>query len=199
MFNFDAQRFVRIQTEAVALAAEIDAAMARYVAEGIDSVFFLGTGGAAILMYPAASLLAQRSRLKVFTERSAELVLTDHLSLGPKSLAVIPSVSGTTKESIAALDFCRARGARIVTLVGHADTALGQAADRAFVNFAEDDTSSESFYIQGLLLAAALLHHRGEANLHEIIMPALAHLPQALLTAKAAFEPQAAMLAEKFR
>jgi fructoselysine-6-phosphate deglycase len=199
MFNFDADRFLKIQTGAIALNAEIDAAAARYAAEGIDSVFFLGTGGAAILMYPAAALLARHSRLKVFTERSAELVLMDHRSLGPRSLVVIPSLSGTTKESIAALDFCRARGARIVTLVGHTDTPLGKAADRAFVNFAEDDTSSESFYIQGLLIAAALLKHRGEANLHEIVTPHLAQLPQALLTGKASFEPRAATLAETFR
>jgi len=112
---------------------------------------------------------------------------------------VIPSLSGTTKESIAALDFCKARGARIVTLVGHADTPLGNLADRAFVNFAEDDTSSESFYIQGLLIAILLLKHRGEANRHETVMPALAHLPKALLAAKAAFETRATALAETFR
>lgn len=199
MFNFDADRFLRIQKGAVALTAEIDAAAERYVAEGLDSVFFLGTGGAAILMYPAAALLAQHSRLAVFTDRSAELVLMNHRSLGPRSLVVIPSLSGTTKESIAALDFCRARGARIITLVGHADTPLGRMADRAFVNFAEDDTSSESFYIQSLLIALALLKHRGESNLHETVMPALPQLPKALLAAKASFEPRAAALAERLR
>ncbi|MGE4251183.1 MAG: SIS domain-containing protein [Parvibaculaceae bacterium] len=199
MLNFDADRFLKIETAAAALAVEIDAAAERYVAEGIDSVFFLGTGGAAILMYPAAALLTRHSRLAVLTEKSAELVLMDHRSLGTRSLVVIPSLSGTTRESIAALDFCRAKGARIVTLVGHADTPLGRSADRAFVNFAEDDTSSESFYIQGLLIAAALLKHRGEANLHEAITPGLAHLPKALLAAKATFEPKAAALAEKLR
>ncbi len=44
MFNFDAERFVKIRIGAIALAAEIDAAAERYVAEGIDSVFFLGDG-----------------------------------------------------------------------------------------------------------------------------------------------------------
>jgi fructoselysine-6-phosphate deglycase len=76
----------------VKMQGVIDAAAPRYVAEGIDSVFFLGTGGAAILMYPAAALLAQRSRLRLFTERSAELVLTDHHSLGPRSLVTVWSV-----------------------------------------------------------------------------------------------------------
>src|SRR5262245_66429471 len=98
MLNFDADRFLKIETGAIALAAEIDAAAARYVAEGIDSVFFLGTGGAAILMHPAAALLSRHSRLKIFTERSAELVLGDHHSLNSRSLVVIPSLSGPTKE-----------------------------------------------------------------------------------------------------
>ena len=35
-------------------------------------------------------------------------------------------------------------------------------ADHSFVNFAEDDTSCESFYLQSLLLALSLMHHRGE-------------------------------------
>jgi fructoselysine-6-phosphate deglycase len=199
MFNFDADRFLRIQKGAVALCAEIHAATARYVAEGIDSVFFLGTGGAAILMYPAASFLASHSRLKVFTDRSAELVLTDHRSLGPTSLVIIPSLSGTTKESIAALEFCRARGAKVLTLVGHADTPLGKLADRTFVNFAEDDTSSESFYIQSLLIALSVLRHRGEANFHDALTPSFAQLPQALLAAKSGFEARAQALATKFK
>ena len=38
MFNFDADRFLKIQTGEVALTAEIDAAAKRYVAEGIDRI-----------------------------------------------------------------------------------------------------------------------------------------------------------------
>ena len=73
----------------------------------------------------------------------------------------MPSLSGTTKESIAALEYCRQRGARVVALIGHADTPLGRGADHALVNFAEDDTSSESFYLQSLLLALSILRRRG--------------------------------------
>ncbi len=199
MFNFDADRFLKIQRGAVALGPEIHAAAARYVAEGLDSVFFLGTGGAAILMYPAAALLARHSGLRVFTDRSAELVLSGPRALGPKSLVIIPSLSGTTKESIAALDFCKSRGARVISLVGHADTPLGTGADRAFVNFAEDDTSSESFYIQSLLIALSLLQQRREADLHAALAASFAQLPEALLGAKRGFEARARTLAAVFR
>lgn len=199
MLNFDANRYLKIQGGAVALNAQIHDVIGRYVADGLDSVFFLGTGGAAILMYPAAALLARRSRLQVFTDKSAELILTDHQALGPRSLVIIPSLSGTTKESIAALDFCRAKGARVITLVGHADSPLGKAADHSFVNFAQDDTSSESFYVQSLLITLSLLQHRGESSLHSEAAPAFAALPEALLKAKSGFEAHAAALAQQLK
>ena len=77
---------------------------------------------------------------------------------------VIPSLSGTTKESVKALSYCQDRGAKVVTLTGHADTPLADLADDNFLNFAEDDTSCESFYLQSLLVALSVLHHRGAVS-----------------------------------
>jgi fructoselysine-6-phosphate deglycase len=119
LLNFDEERFLRIQSCAVNLAPAIDRTMAGILAGGAENIFFLGTGGAAILMYPAAQLLERYSRFRVYTERSAELVLADHRNLGRHSIAIIPSLSGTTSESIEALDHCRKRGATVITLVGH--------------------------------------------------------------------------------
>src|SRR5438876_358482 len=87
MLNFDAERFLGIQKGAVALGPEIHAATQRYVLEGIDSVFFLGTGRAATLMYPAASFLASYSRLKVFTDRSAVLAAKSGFEVRGQTLA----------------------------------------------------------------------------------------------------------------
>ena len=55
---------------------------------------FLGTGGAAILMQPAAQLLQRRSRFPVFIDMPAELVLTGSANLTDKSIVVMPSLSG---------------------------------------------------------------------------------------------------------
>ena len=45
-----------------------------------------------------------------------------------RPIVVIPSLSGTTQESVAALEYCKRAGARVLSLVGHADTALGKRA-----------------------------------------------------------------------
>lgn len=199
MLNFDPDRFLTIESGAVALAAPIHAAIGAALAGGARNIFFLGTGGAAILMQPAALLLQRRSGFPAFMEIAAELVIAGHHALGKESIVVIPSLSGTTSESVATLDYCKARGATVITLVGHKDTPLGQKADHAFVNFAEDDTSSESFYLQSLLVALSVMAHRGEFPAYDRTVAELATLPGHLIAAKQAFEPEAERLAEAFR
>jgi fructoselysine-6-phosphate deglycase len=145
MLNFDSGRFIRIQSGALAQAEGIRAAITDCVEQGAENLIFAGSGGAGILMWPAARLLQTRSTFPVHVEMPAELVVGGSVHLGGNSVVVIPSLSGTTAESVAALEYCRERGATVIALVGHADTPLAAGADHAFVNFAEDDTSCESF------------------------------------------------------
>jgi fructoselysine-6-phosphate deglycase len=108
---------------------------------------------------------------------------------------VIPSLSGTTKESVKLLGFLKARGVRTLSLTGHKDTPLAQEADHNFTNFAEDDTSSEMFYLQTLLIVLALMAERGEFKTYDATVAELQKLPKLLVDAKAAFEKTAAELA----
>ena len=196
MLNFDEDRFIRIQSGAVGLAERIHETVGTCLDEGVENLLFLGTGGAAILMEPAFQLLLRKSTFPVFRDMSAEVVRSGFVHLGPKSLVVIPSLSGTTAESVESLAFSKRQGASVLSFVGHGETPLGQGADHAFVNFAEDDTSCESFYLQALLLALSLMSHRGECSGYQDIVSELGLLPELLLTAKRTFEPQALPLAE---
>jgi fructoselysine-6-phosphate deglycase len=72
-------------------------------------------------------------------------------------------------------------------------------ADHSFVNFAEDDTSSESFYLQSLIIALAILDHRKEVPDHAAILSELERLPSLLLDVKRSQEARAERLAETFR
>ncbi|PBB95990.1 SIS domain-containing protein [Mesorhizobium sp. WSM3862] len=197
MLNFDEARFVRIQSGAVALRERIETAVARCLAGGAQNIFFLGTGGAAILMHPAAHLLQRRSGFPAFVDITAELQLAQSVHLTEKSIVVLPSLSGTTKESVALLARIREIGATVITLVGHEETPLGRGGDHVFVNFAEDDTSCESFYLQSLFIALSVLKHRGEMAESERIFAELAQLPRLLLEVKRSYEKQAADFAQK--
>lgn len=199
MSGFDQQRSLAVLGGAVALAPAIRETVGRCLDADAQNLFFMGTGGAAILMQPAALLLQQRSSFPVHMAIAAELITGGHQALGPKSLVVIPSVSGTTKESVETLAFCKARGATIITLVGNGDTPLGQMADHTFVNAAADDTASENFYIQSLLVALSVMAHRGEFPQFGETVAELASLPDHLLAAKTAFVPEAIRIAERLK
>jgi fructoselysine-6-phosphate deglycase len=199
MLNFDERRFLGIQSGAVALAGRIHETMAASLRQGAENLFFLGSGGAGILMAPAARLLQLRSTFPVHLEMPAELVVTGSVQLGPHSIVVIPSLSGTTRESVEALAYCKERMATVITLTGHADTPLAQEADVNFTNYAADDTSSESFYLQSLLLGLSLMQERGEYDKYPEVVHELQDLPRLLLEVKRGFEAGAEEFAEKIK
>ncbi|WP_430647471.1 SIS domain-containing protein [Agromyces sp. GXS1127] len=195
MLNFDEARFLDIQAGAVALADRIDAFIGERLAAGATNLFFVGSGGAGILMQPAARLLQTRSTLPTFLEMPAELVEAGSVHLGPGSIVIIPSLSGTTLESIRVLDYAKDRGATVLTLTGHAATALAEGADVNLTTFAADDTSSETFSIQSLLIALSVMRARGEFSTYDQVLAQLRTLPDALLGVKRGFEERAAELA----
>lgn len=199
MFNFDVKRYVAIQTGALSLKDEFDQVIDSVLEKGLENVFFVGTGGAAILMRPAEYILKTHSTLPVYTEISSELMLMDHQHLGEHSLVILPSLSGTTKETVEAAAFCKEKGAVTISLVGHAATPLANGTDYTFVNYAADDTSCESFYIQSYLLAFRLMYKRNEFPDYQQFVEEMKHLPEAVLKVKEAVEPLAAEFARKHK
>jgi fructoselysine-6-phosphate deglycase len=198
MFNFDADRYLAIQAGAVRVAAELGPVVAERLAAGCDNVIFAGSGGAGILMEPAAGLITARSRFDARVIRPAELMTVGSPLLGPSSLVVVPSRSGTTRESIEVVRYAQEAGAFVLGLVSNGGTPVAEAVDRVFVNFAEDDTSSESFYLQSLGLALAVLagHVPTDQVLTDQVLADLAAVPEALLAVKEAAEATAEEIAK---
>ncbi len=137
MLNFDKDRFVRIETGAVAIAGEVRALIGNLLADGVDRLYFMGTGGVQLLTLPAVQVAQRRSRFPVDAAYPAEVVIDPPAALDRNSLVVIPSLSGTTKESVKLLGFLKERGVRTISLTGHRDTPLAREADHNFTNFAE--------------------------------------------------------------
>ena len=191
MFNFDEPRFVAIQSQAVEAGLGLRSTVTNLVRSGATNIYFLGAGGAGVLMQPAAQLVQRLSRFPAQVVHAAEIIATDAVPLGPGSIVVIPSLSGTTSEALEVLRFAQGKGATVITLTGHADSPVAQAANHNITVFAEDDTSSESFYLQSLLLVLALLEALGDFPHYERVAAELRTLPNLLLEAKRSFEPRA--------
>ncbi len=199
MLNFDKDRFVKIQSGAVAIAKDVRVLMRDLLDGGLERIFFMGTGGVQFLTLPAIELARNRTLFPVSAAYSAQVVLEPPAGLDEKALVVLPSLSGTTKESVQLLAFLKERGVKTLSLTGHKDTPLGRDADYNFTNFAEDDTSSESFYLQTLLIVLALLAERGEYADFDATVAELALLPKLLVSVKEGYEAEAAALAKEIK
>lgn len=199
MLNFDKDRFLTIQGGAVGIADDMRKLVRELLSSGIERVFFMGTGGVQLLTLPAIELASRHSVFPICAELPAQVVLDPPAGLDASALVVLPSLSGTTKESVELLAFLKKTGTKTLSLTGHSDTPLAQQADYNFTNFAEDDTSSESFYLQTLLLVLAILDERGEIKDYDRIVTELELLPSLLADAKAAFEDEAARLAAEIK
>ncbi|TPM24050.1 SIS domain-containing protein [Mesorhizobium sp. B2-3-3] len=199
MLNFDKDRFIRIQSGAISIAGQARSLMRTLLSEGVERLFFMGTGGVQLLTLPAIELAKRHSTFPVSAEYPAQVVLDPPAGLDNKAAVVIPSLSGTTKESVELMTFLKKRGVRTISLTGHLDTPIAREADHNFTNFAEDDTSSESFYLQTMLIVLALLAERGEYDGFDAAVAELKLLPGLLADAKADFEDKAAELAKTIK
>jgi fructoselysine-6-phosphate deglycase len=196
LLDLDEAEFLTATEGALALAPGIDAAVRAALGRGVRSIHLLGAGGAAILLGPAARLLRRHSALPVLDDPAAEVLAAPSRLLGPDALVVVASQSGTTAETLAALDLARARGATAVALTGDAASPIARGAQLSFANAASDASCSESLYLQALLLALSVLRARGEMEGTEEIVAELGDLPRHLLRAKRGFEEEASALAE---
>jgi len=199
MLNFDERRFISIQQGAMSIIDKVHPLIRKLLADGLERVFFMGTGGVQFLTQPAIELAKSSSLFPLTSAYPAQVVLDPPAGLNDKALAIIPSLSGTTKESVALLDFLQTRGVKTLSLTGHENTPLGKNADYNFTNFAADDTSCESFYLQTLIITLILLAEQGEyANLDRTLGE-LALLPALLVDVKKDFEAQATALAQEMK
>jgi len=186
--GFDEERYRRIQQGAVnagqALASELAEARAR----GAEELVFLGTGGVNLLMEPAVQLLASSSRFPAHVRRSAEEALDGAQRLSSSSVVVLPSLSGSTLETVRIAEIARERGAHVVALVGDGESPIAGLADAVMVNPAADDTSSESYYLQTMLGVLGLVDDGPARELAE----ELSGLPDLLVEVKRSFDAVAA-------
>jgi fructoselysine-6-phosphate deglycase len=191
MLNLDEERFLASQNGALAHAPGLHEAVAEHLFGGGDSLFFLGAGGAGLLMSPAASLLSQKSSFATFLEAPAELIALGSAHLSARSLVVVPSRSGDTPEALQILEYCQGLGAKVIALTGTPGSPLAERADINFTNPVADDNSSESFYLQSLLIALSIMDVRQEQTGYRELLEELQGLPQLLLDAKRSFEQRA--------
>lgn len=199
MLGFDEPSYREVMTKAGALRGRIEEVAREVTAEGYSHIFFIGSGGSYAVMFPYDDLFKQNSAIPSTCAIAAELVLTGNKSLGKGSIAIFSSLSGTTKETFEALEFCNARGVTTIALTGAEDSPIGRQATYALVNPANDENCSESIDIQLLLLTTALLNERGEYGSYPRLADTLEDMSDCLVATHEEAEDRSAAFAAKHK
>lgn len=192
MLGFDEPEFLSQLASTVALRPRIEELADRLTDDGFDNLFLVGAGGTYAQMWPYEQLARRTSKLPVHAVIAAELVTGAEATLGERSIAVFTSVSGTTEDSLRAIEYCKAKGVRTVGFTGYAESPIARSVDVALVS----EPKAWPFDPQMLLLMGRLLARRGEFEGYEKLADELAGLPGILLDVAQQAEPTAAAFAE---
>lgn len=152
-------------------------------------MYFVGAGGSIICSWPAHYLLQQKASFPVFQLQSDELNSSTPALMGPGSLVVLASYTGTTKETVQAAKTAKASGATVIASA-KAGSPLADAVDTAFAG------KSDVFE---LVVAFTLLEATGADVDLGSVATALKALPEAVLNAVQESEATLADIAEAYK
>ncbi|WP_223778236.1 SIS domain-containing protein [Streptomyces sp. 135] len=192
MLGFNEPEVLSQLASTVALRPSIEELADRLVDEGFDRIFLVGAGGTYAQMWPYEHLARSRSTLPVRAVIAAELVASGDATLGERSVAVFTSVSGTTEDSLSAIEFCRSKGALTVGFTGYADSPVAKSVDVALVS----EPKAWPFDPQMLLFMGRLLARRGEFADYEKFADELASVPRLMVDVAKQADPAASTFAE---
>ncbi|MFJ9084487.1 SIS domain-containing protein [Streptomyces sp. NPDC102384] len=192
MLKFNEAEFVAQAESLVALRPQIEELVDRLVDEGYDNVLLVGAGGTYAQMWPYEHLARRTSKLPVRAAIAAELAVSGDALLGERTIAVFTSVSGTTEDSLSAIEHCKSRGAHTVGFTGIADSPVAQKVDTSLISAPK----AWPFDIQMLLFMGRLLDRRGEFEGYERLADELAVVPRVLVDVSRQAEPVAEAFAK---
>ncbi|KQR20683.1 silent information regulator protein Sir2 [Agreia sp. Leaf335] len=192
MLGFDESAFVKQIASAVALRPQIEELVDTLVARGFDNLFLIGAGGTYAAMWPYEHFAKTASTLPVKSVIAAELLVSGDKTLTDRSVAIFTSVSGTTDDSLRAIEYVKERGVLTVAFTGFPDSPIAQQADIALVS----EPKTWPFDMQMMLFTTRLLSVRGEFDGYEKFAGELEKLPEILVEVAKQAEPIASDFAD---
>jgi len=181
----------------------VSAALAAIDVPALRHVFFVACGGSLSIMHPAKFMLDQHGTLPSDVYNAAEFVARAPRRLGPDTLVVLCSMTGTTKETTAAALFARGKGAVTIGLTVEPGSPLGQAVDHPVAFEAPYTTgvpidARDSNYSVIYQIVMGLVARSGGEDLTEALIESLCNLQGVIDRAQELFSPLWDRYAEHF-
>ncbi len=185
MQKFDQRAFISQFAGALSGIENADPLGKGFSSEGIHRIIFTGCGAPYYLMRLLAywgGKYAVKTDIRVI--HSADLVSQDPEAIDDKTLVILGSHSGTTRETLDAAKFLQAKPCKTLAITQEAASPLGSAAT-ACLPYGKTTQGYFSAFILAQAFFSAFLKEREPAwSLHSALMASLPNLPAALADAK---------------
>ena len=135
--GFDEGEALASVNGALALRPKIEGIVDQIWADGFDGIWFMGIGGTWASCLQAEVHMRGKSRLPVFAENAAEFLTTGNRRFTEKSVVVLSSVSGNTKEMVALVDRVHEIGGKVFSFIDTPGSILTQADKQDYLIVAE--------------------------------------------------------------
>lgn len=176
----------------------IEDAVKNVVENGVNNVFLVGCGGSLAVMTPLKYVMEVNSTLPVYEYNASEFLNIKPKQFNDKSLVILSSYTGTTKETVAAAKLAKKMGAATIGFTGEANSPLGQTVDYCFANAAKNGVT-DSKLIMLYQIVFNLIKHTDNYDRYDEMMNALATLPGNMENIKILAEEKAEKFAEEYK
>jgi len=172
---------------------------AELVSRGVDNLYFVGCGGSLLATYPMQFEFDTRSsKVPAFTFTSNEFNFRRPRQLGERSVVVVASHTGSTRETVQAITTAKEVGATVLGVTRSATSSLGKAVDHVFT-YESENTVWEAKQILLANIGWGLLEALGDADGRASVDAAYDALPGAILSAHVEQDPKSHVIAEQLK
>ncbi len=170
----------KVREKAAKLYAQRDQyeAIADAVCEkGFDNILFTSAGGSLAALEPYCYIMKTMSKIPTFTEIPAELMATGNPMVTDRTLAILTSKSGDTKETVAVAKWLRDRHVTTISFCGEPNAPLEAVTDYS-VCYGEADPHD----LCALFVITRIMYNKGEFDAYPKFMEELANLGEVLVS-----------------
>ena len=130
MFNFDEAKVLQEHKNGLSIVGATEKAVDEVVKRGYKNIFYIGIGGTVLYANQMAHIVREEgSTIPLFIENAADFCVVDNPHFSKDSVAVIESISGDTKEVVAAVDKAHEIGATVIGYVEKEGSPLYEKSD----------------------------------------------------------------------
>ncbi len=169
----------------------------QFAADGINRIFFAGCGAPHYMMRLLAywgQKIAVQTDIRGYY--SSELVSQSPAAIDDKTLVILGSHTGTTRETLEAAKFLQSKPCKTICVTQDSTSPLASTVDRSLA-YGKTSQGYFSAYMLAQVLVSEFLNEREKGwGFHSALMDSLPNLPSALANAKASNLANAAVQAE---